>query len=102
MGEQQRPRRLAPASASPVLLLQPDHALAEGIHQVVMGAGGKAEQFALQRLRGAVETHLPRFKPWGHGMGAAHLAALRPDGDQPGDLAPEQLTHRRAIGGVFD
>ena len=39
-GEEQRSCGSA-AAASPVLVLQPDHPLAEGIHQVVMGGIGK-------------------------------------------------------------
>ena len=40
-------------------VLQPDHALTERIHQVVMGGIGKAQQLGDQRLVAALKRELP-------------------------------------------
>ena len=90
------------ALGAPVLALQPDHALAKGIHQVVMGPVGEPQQFADQVVVAAAKRQLSGLQQRGHGMGAAHLAASRPHSNQPRDLAPQQLADGRAIGGVLD
>ena len=99
-GEEQRPCGSA-AAASPVLVLQPDHPLAEGIHQVVMGGVGKTQQLCDQVVIAVAKAELAGLQQRGDGMGAADLAAYWPHCDQPRDLALEQLTDSRAIGGVF-
>ena len=89
------------AAASPVLVLQPDHPLAEGIDQVVMGGIGKTQQLSDQVVVTGLKAELAGLQQRGDGMGAADLAAYWPHCDQPRDLALEQLTDSRAIGGVF-
>ena len=66
-----------------------------------MGGVGKTQQLSDQVVVARAKGQLAGLKQGGDGMGAAHLAADWPYCDQSRDLALEQLTDRRAIGGVF-
>ena len=99
-GEEQRSCGSA-AAASPVLVLQPNHPLAEGIHQVVMGGIGKTQQLCDQVVVARAKAELAGLQQGSYGMGAADLAACWPHCNKSRYLALEQLTYRRAIGGVF-
>ena len=100
-GEKQRPGS-SPAVAPPVPVLQPDHALTKGIHQVVVGGIGEPQKLGDQLVIAALaKTQLPCLQQWCDGMGAGHLAAYWPHRHQSWDLTLQQLADSWTVGGVF-
>ena len=90
-GEHHRHWRAAAAPATPELRLNPEHALAEGIHLVDQTAPCEKASSSSIKESALRTKRLARFYHWSHGMNARGLVALWWDSDQRRHLALEQL-----------